>query len=175
MPGWLLYDYASKFFGLTVDDYIDADSLALAAKATRNMTADKFVRWWKQETGRLAGQEPGNILFNKRNVVQHRGSPAFTIYHSFVEPVVLGTYTTMTSSGSFLTSVVSSPQASQTPTGTLQPWSAAQQQQTIGQTPAQPAPDISFSDHPGESITSLCSRFLTALEGYVRNAHTNFP
>ncbi len=163
VPDWLLYDYAAMYLGLSADDYVTPSAFALVAKALRHGDAEKFIKWWKQETGNLTGQDPGKALLDKRNTVEHRGRVAFTI-RRLPKPEIPPLYaSTTTSSGSFLTSapMVSAPLVFE-PTELTTPTS-----------PPSPG-DFYFKEHQGDSVIVLCERFLRALEAYTQTAQGQF-
>ncbi len=142
VPDHLLYEYGQKFLGISHDDFLDQQYFGLLAKSLNHARAQDFIKWWRSETERLGREEPGSVLVTKRNVVIHRGRPAFTFSLTLVQPMYVGTYVSpLSSSGSFVTS--SAPPVTSPPPTT---------------------PDVTneayFSDYMRESIRSLCKRFL---------------
>ncbi len=156
VPDWLFYDYAGRFFDLTVDDRIDAKSLRLLAKVNKHKKASDFTQWWSSETGRIRSEPPGSILTKKRQVIVHRGSD-LKLDFAMIE---------------FFDNANS-------PVGVSAAIYAATMYTPATPMPASTRPALSvttayFQDYDSKSVIELCEDFVNRLGQYVKKASELF-
>jgi len=167
VPEWLLYEYAEKYLDLSQDDYIDERGFELAAKTAKARSDGRgsdFLDWWRKEIGKLRNSLEGKVLLRKRNVVVHRGAPAFTIHLMIAQPVE--PYFRFI--GSVVTALAGSPKGTSL--------TFEEQSQTAPKTISWPqqSTEMFFQDYPKASVKSLCRTYFNTLESYVEKGYATF-
>jgi len=152
----MLYDYAEKYcLGLTREDRVSDHEFEIAAKALNNAEALRFIKWWRQQRGRLIQ----NPLWKKRTVVVHRGyPPTIHVYRLYIsESIALSS--TFTVSGA--------PTESAIPTAYAAP--------TIAAPPStRREVETRFSDLPDRSIIDICEQAFNDTRAIIEAAEEDF-
>ncbi len=162
VPEYLLQDFNLKFgLNIPLTERYFRREFQSKAKRTGNQAALQFISWWGKQLDLLREDPIGGLLIGKRNIDRHRTPVILDLTKIAVRltiPVPKISYKVeVFQDGKLLETSGSAEQPSPNPKKT---------EITSGRF---------FSEHPDESIVTVCEKFLAKLINFASAAEQKFP
>ncbi len=162
VPEYLLHDFNLKFgLNIPLTEKRFRHEFQSKAKRTGNQTALQFICWWGKQMDLLRKDPIGGLLIGKRHIARHRTQVILDLTKIAVRLTIsvpkISYKVEVFQGGKLLETSRSAEQPAPSPKKT---------EITSGRF---------FSEHPDESIVTVCEKFLAKLANFVSTAEQKFP